>query len=220
MSVNGSLLRVSRARHFVNAPLQSFPGDANNTARCPPPGQAPRPYLGLDMRKVNDYPWINTWQTRVPRDYQYNIQSYEQPSVYALNPEETASFFHNNEYWRYFTWRQMLQATAKRQYRYAHILMFATALGLPVWVVTMLVHQYEPREDAIAFDDFWENAQWHYWGRRIDPKAFAQYLEARRAKKYRDVDVNPVDYIPTEFRSPQQIDEFGKGKAVGVKPLL
>lgn len=41
-----------------------------------------------------------------------------------------------------------------------------------------------------------------------DKKAYEQYLEARRAKKWgRNPHVDPVDYIPMKYRSEKQIKE-------------
>ena len=42
--------------------------------------------------------------------------------------------------------------------------------------------------------------RWHYFGPELDHHAYAQYLEARRARKWRGVDVNPEDYIPEQYK--------------------
>lgn len=42
--------------------------------------------------------------------------------------------------------------------------------------------------------------RWHYFGPELDHHAYSQYLEARRAKKWRGVDVDPEDYIPSQYK--------------------
>jgi len=193
-------------RLFSPPPVQSFHPDAK-IFDLPHSGHAAKPLQGLDMRKVHDYPWVNVFTTRVKTFGGYQTGGQGLPSVHAMTREEIAEFFTLKEYWKHYTVKQIAWSLWNGPVRWVAMMKisflaaFSAVAGFMFWI-----NRYEPMEVVMDADEWFENPKWHMYGPELNHHAYEQYLEARRAKKWRGVDVNPVDYIPLEYRSKNQLE--------------
>lgn len=153
--------------------------------------------------KVHDAGWINVWQKRRKMETGYQWGHWGGPAVNAMTAEEVASFFQTSEYWRRASYKRLLKS-ASAQARF--LAMFATCLIVPVvpaMIYALYVQRWEPMEIHMPADDYFRHFHWHYYGPDIDHHAFVQYLEARRANKWRHSNHDVDLWIPTKFGGKQ-----------------
>ncbi|CRH00739.1 conserved Plasmodium protein, unknown function [Plasmodium relictum] len=188
---------------FANATLQSY-YPTSEMFKIPKAGNAPRLYNGLDPRKVHSYPWVDIFKTRTIKETGYQYGNWAGPSIHSMTPDELVTFFNNKDYLKHFTYKQILKATLG-QFQFLFLLVGSiVATVLPIFAFTMYIQKFEPLEVSIDPDEYYKHFHWHYYGGEIDHHAFSQYLEARRAVRYRNADVNPIDWIPPEYRNEEE----------------
>ncbi|CDJ39579.1 hypothetical protein, conserved [Eimeria tenella] len=197
-----ALLRRSFPRfHFSIAPLQSF---SPTNPQFHPPGAdcgAKRPWQGMDMRKINTPKYISPNIKRVPMTSGYQYLNFTTPSIYAPTQADIAVFFDTENCFKVYTPKQLLLA-AWPQLRFLLMSLLAVAFpSIPILLFVLYMNRFEPMEQVMDRDEYWRHFKWHYFGPDLDHHAYTQYLEARRAKKWRGVDVNPEDYIPPQYRN-------------------
>lgn len=205
------VLRSSLPRFYANPAhaRKTFPPH-NNMVHTPAAGNAPRPWHGLDMNKIH-FPSLMRFNDFYPR---FELRENPGlPSLNAMNAEEVVSF-HDNFLWRkYYTNMDIVKTFLLL---YSGPAMFFALLILTVSPgIYFIIREMRLEPLEVIEDDFFDNVLWHTYGQALDHHAFGQYLEARRAKRYRHVDVDPVDYIPAEFRNEEQIATRGPGKPLG-----
>lgn len=191
---------------FPAAPLQSFYPSAS-MFKLPHAGEAPRPYQGLDMRKVHDCPWENVWTTRRKMETGYQWANWSGPSIHAMTAEEVATFFNNRDYHKYFTIGQMARS-AWHQGRFC--LMFTLCIVFPLvptFAYIFYMQKWEPMEIHMDPEEYYKNYRWHYYGPDLDHHSYVQYLEARRANIWREAGHNTEEWIPPQFRGEFPIDD-------------
>lgn len=155
------------------------------------------------MRKITDHKWISPFTTRVPykSGYQYDIAYL--PSVHACTHEEIASFFDVENMTQKYTARQIaIMMKPMLNWVGMFVISFAAAI-VPMAVLAFYQQRFEPIEHQMPRDEYFKNFKWNYWGGELDHHAYAQYLEARRAKKWRGLDIDVEDWIPPQYRGAQ-----------------
>lgn len=166
----------------------------------PDPNLAARPLQGMDMRKVISYPWINVLETRKPMPSGYQNNNWAGKHITTLSAEETVNWFTQKNTWNEFTMWQLLKSFWPFYwYGIVWTLNLLYAAG-PTLLYVFWSMRFEPPELQIEPDEYFDHFRWHYYGPELDHHAFIQYLEARRAKKWRDPTINPLDWIPPQFR--------------------
>ncbi|CDU19081.1 hypothetical protein YYC_01988 [Plasmodium yoelii 17X] len=187
---------------FTNATLQSY-YPTSEMFKVPHAGKAPRIYNGLDPRKVHDYPWINMFKTRTKKETGYQHGNWSGPSIHSMTLDELVTYYNNKDYKKHFTYMQLFKA-GWGQFQFLFLLVGSlVATVLPIFAFTMYLQKFEPLEVTIDPEEYYKHFYWHYYGGEIDHHAFSQYLEARRAARYRNADVNPIDWIPPEYRNKE-----------------
>lgn len=175
--------------------------------RTPIPGAAPRVCQGLDLDKVVTHPYLPFWKVREKHvgGYHYGERNM-QPHVNALSPEEMVTYYDNSNFFAKFSYGELLRAYGLRFGRgYIYYMSFPALITLAMLGYFIPSNRYEAIEYYMPVDEYYDNYVWHDFGKFIDKKAYEQYLEARRAKKWgREPDVNLVDYIPEKYRNETQ----------------
>ncbi|ANQ09179.1 Uncharacterized protein PCOAH_00032720 [Plasmodium coatneyi] len=188
---------------FPNATLQSY-YPTSEMFKAPKVGSAPRIYNGLDPRKVHNYPWTNIFKTRTIKETGYQYGNWAGPSIHSMTLDELATFFSNKDCLKQFSYWQLLKATYG-QFQFLFLFVGSLVATItPIFLFTMYIQKFEPLEVTMDPDEYYKNFHWHYYGGEIDHHAFSQYLEARRAVRYRNADINPVEWIPPEYRAEEE----------------
>ncbi|CAC9699222.1 conserved Plasmodium protein, unknown function [Plasmodium sp. DRC-Itaito] len=188
---------------FPNATLQSYYANSE-MFKVPKAGSALRIYNGLDPRKVHSYPWINMFKTRRIKETGYQYGNWAGPSIHSMTLDELATFFSNKDHLKYFSIFQLIKATYG-QFQFLFLLLGSIVVTIsPILLFTLYMQKFEPLEVTIDPEEYYKHFRWHYYGGEIDHHAFSQYLEARRAVRYRNADINPVDWIPPQYRNVEE----------------
>lgn len=197
------MIRSKIRRLFANATLQSYYPNAE-MFKVPKAGEAKRIYKGLDPRKVHDYPWVNMFKTRTKKETGYQYGNWGGPSIHSMTGDEIMTYYDNKDYLKHFNYVDLLKATIG-QFQFLFLMVGSLAATvLPIFLFTMYIQKFEPLEVKIDPEDYHKHFRWHYYGGEIDHHAFSQYLEARRAVRYRNANINPEDWIPPEYRNVEQ----------------
>eukprot|EP00922_Rhytidocystis_sp_ex-Travisia-forbesii_P005550 GHVS01008082.1.p1 GENE.GHVS01008082.1~~GHVS01008082.1.p1 ORF type:complete len:217 (-),score=8.64 GHVS01008082.1:541-1191(-) len=168
----------------------------------PHAGQSARPLQGMDMRKIISCPWVNILATRKPMYTGYQWGHWASPQLQAFSYEDVATYFTQRNTWNEYSLWQMLKLTYPHlRYCLMYVVNLLIAAG-PSLAYIFWSQKFEPFEYEIEPDEYFENFRWHYYGPNLDHHAFVQYLEARRAKKWRDPSIEPKEWIPPQYRGP------------------
>ncbi|KAL8451267.1 hypothetical protein Emed_002068 [Eimeria media] len=199
--VTAALLRRSYPRFFfAPAPLQTF---SPTNPQFHPEGAdagAKRPWQGMDMRKVNSHKFVSHRVTRVPMTSGYQYLNFTTPSIYAPTHKDVAVFFDTENYLKDYTFMQLLKASWPQLRFLLMAVASVAAPAVPILLFIFYMNRFEPMEQSMDREEYWKNFKWHYFGPELDHHAYSQYLEARRAKKWRGVDVDPEEYIPSQYK--------------------
>lgn len=130
----------------------------------------------------------------------YQYLNFTTPSVHAPTHGDISVFFDTENCYKDYTPQQLLKA-AWPQLRFLLMAVASVAApAVPILLFIFYMNRFEPMEQTMDRDEYWKHFKWHYFGPDLDHHAYAQYLEARRAKKWRGVDVDPEDYIPEQYK--------------------
>ncbi|KAF8817961.1 hypothetical protein IE077_002520 [Cardiosporidium cionae] len=198
-------LRLSLFRRlFASNPVQSFHPNSAMLQLNPATKDTPRPFAGLDMQKMYSFKFENTWNPsmKFPKSG-YQGQVFGMPSVDAMNDREIAAFFDTDNYYKRHSFKQLWHY-AKHPFAFIGIFQSVVVICLLPFIAFVLYLQaWEPMEKHIDSEEYYRDFFWHYNGPHLDHHAYEQYLEARRAVKWRNADINPRDWIPEKYRDLQ-----------------
>ncbi|OEH76510.1 hypothetical protein cyc_08193 [Cyclospora cayetanensis] len=200
-SLGAALLRRSYPRFFfAPAPLQSF---SPTNPQFHPPGAdcgAKKPWQGMDMRKIASHKFVSHNVTRVPMSSGYQYLNFTTPSVHAPTHGDIAVFFDTANCYKDYTPAQLFKSAWPQLRFFLMAAISVAAPAIPILLFIFYMNRFEPMEQTMDREEYWKNFKWNYFGPELDHHAYEQYLEARRAKKWRGVDVNPEDYIPSQYK--------------------
>eukprot|EP00922_Rhytidocystis_sp_ex-Travisia-forbesii_P005548 GHVS01008080.1.p1 GENE.GHVS01008080.1~~GHVS01008080.1.p1 ORF type:complete len:215 (-),score=22.62 GHVS01008080.1:526-1170(-) len=168
----------------------------------PHAGNSAKALQGMDMRKIIDSPWVNILSTRKPMYSGYQWGAWSSPQIQAFDYDDVATYFTQRNTWHEYSFWQMFKLCYPNvRYSLMFVVNLLIAAG-PSLAYIFWSQKFEPLEYEVDPDEYFENFRWNYYGPELDHHAFVQYLEARRAKKWRDPTIEPREWIPPQFRGP------------------
>eukprot|EP00920_Eleutheroschizon_duboscqi_P042828 GHVT01102047.1.p1 GENE.GHVT01102047.1~~GHVT01102047.1.p1 ORF type:complete len:205 (+),score=33.57 GHVT01102047.1:183-797(+) len=161
----GGLLRPSASRRlFAPAPgalqYRNLDRAASRNFLMPHAGEegAVRPFQGMDMRKIHQFPWVNYGAIKAVRDETgYFFGGWQYPSVHAMTRAEVATYFTLKDWQRDYSLKEKMKAvwpicSFHLQYLAALVVSVAPCL---VWVYYL--QKFEPLEVHMPADEFFKD---------------------------------------------------------------